>query len=253
MLLAIDIGNSTTKVGIFEGEDIADRITIDTQPVRTAEELFRSLEAELPENVTGVAISSVVKEANPVFRRFSQAFLKVDPLFVDHTFDFGFSINYFPPEDCGADRLVDAFSAIQKFGAPCIVCDFGTATTIDVVTKNREYIGGIITPGINTLASALFEKTSKLPRVELRKPDHVIGKSTVGSIESGIYYGYVELVDGIIERILEETRGEPKVVSTGGFADLIAEESQFVELIERDLMLDGLNMLYKRWESKTDS
>ena len=246
MLLTIDIGNSTTKFGLFEGETLIKMLTIITDRDKTASESVNEIASEIPAKLDGIIISSVVKELPASYKTLGETLYGVSPIFVDHTIDLGFSIKYLPPEDCGADRLVDAFAAAEKYGVPVIVCDFGTATTIDLINEKREYLGGIITPGPNTLGSALFEKTSKLPRVDFEKPTNVIGDSTVSSIQSGIYFGYIGLVDGIIERMLENLDEKPKIVSTGGFARLIAEESNFVEIVEENLMLDGLRLIFEK-------
>ena len=249
MLLTIDIGNSKTKFGLFESEHLVKKLAIKTDRSKTASEAFGEVENELPEipkMLDAIVISSVVKELPASYKTLAEAQFNISPLFIDHTLDLGFSVKYFPPEDCGVDRLVDAFAAIQKHHFPVIVCDFGTATTIDLVNEKCEYLGGIITPGPHTLGSALFDKTSKLPKVKFEKPEKVIGDSTLGSIQSGIYYGYIGLVDGIIERMLSDLDEKPAVVSTGGFAHLISEESKYVEIVEENLMLDGLRLIYEK-------
>lgn len=246
MLLTIDIGNSTATFGVFDGEKLVSKFTIPTIREQSAEEIFITIKPKLKQNISAFIISSVVTELENSFRKLSENLFKIEPIFVDHAFDFGFSIKYFPPDGCGIDRLVAAFAAVQKYGNPCIVCDFGTATTIDVVNSKNEYIGGIITPGINTFASALFEKTSKLPKVEIEKPKSVIGDYTVGSIQSGIYFGYIGLVDGIIKRMFDELGEKPKVIATGGFSGLISEESVLIDVVEPNLMLEGLQLLYNR-------
>ena len=250
MLLTIDIGNSSSKFGLFDKDELVEKFPINTDRSLSADNLFSLVGSKLPDSLEHIVISSVVKEVNKSYHEFGDRYFGKPPLFINHTFDFGFSIKYFPPEDCGADRLVDAFAAVEKFGAPCIVCDFGTATTIDFVSESKEYLGGIITPGPYTLGSALFDKTSKLPNVKFEKPENVIGNSTVSSIQSGIYFGYVGLVDGIIKRMISETNTQPKIVSTGGFAQIISEDSKFIKIVEPNLMLDGLRLAHKNWESK---
>ncbi|MCB1025102.1 MAG: type III pantothenate kinase, partial [Acidobacteria bacterium] len=229
MILTVDIGNSRTKFGMFDGGQLVRKFVIETIRAQSAESIFETLRSAIPDLPQAIIVSSVVKELDKTYLDLSNDFLRVKPQFIDHTLDLGFEIKYEPREDCGSDRLVGAFSAIEQYGAPCIICSFGTATTIDIVNQEREYLGGIITPGIGTLASALFEKTSKLPHVELSKPKSVIGNSTVNSISSGIYFGYIGLVDGIIKRMIDESGSKPLVISTGGFAELIAEESEYVE------------------------
>jgi type III pantothenate kinase len=155
-------------------------------------------------------------------------------------------INYFPRENLGVDRLVAAFAAAEKYDVPCIVCDFGTATTIDVINLGSEYLGGIIAPGMQTMSEALFLKTSQLPKIKIGKPASVIGNSTERAIESGIYFGYIGLVDGIIERMSLELGEKPKVIATGGFANLIAESSEKIEIVEENLLLEGLRLIYEK-------
>lgn len=246
MLLAIDIGNSTATFGVFEGEKLITKFAIPTIREQIAEEIFFTITPELNQNISAIIISSVVTELENAYRELSEKHFEVEPIFVDHTFAFGFSIKYFPPSGCGVDRLVAAFAAAQKHGTPCIVCDFGTASTIDVVNSKNEYIGGIITPGMRTLADALFDKTSKLPKVQIERPKSVIGDYTVGSIQSGIYFGYIGLVDGIIKRMFDELGEKPKVIATGGFSDLISKESKLIEVVEPNLMIEGLQLLYNR-------
>lgn len=248
MLLAIDIGNSMTKFGLFSGHHLTEKVSLKTNPAISSPEIFGKISAVVPDKLDGIIISSVVEESDDEYRKFGLEYFKKQVVFVKHTFDFGFSIKYFPVSDCGPDRLVDAYAAVSKYGAPCIVCDFGTATTIDFVSAELEYLGGIITPGINTLASALFDKTSKLPLTRIERPKDILGNSTRTSIQSGIYYGYMGLVDGIIDRIKQVHGINGAVVSTGGFAGLIAAESRFVKIVEPDLMLEGLNLLFTNFK-----
>jgi type III pantothenate kinase len=246
MLLAIDIGNSSTKLGAFENEKLVQRLIIPTIRSKTSDQIHASVEAELNRQFSAIVISSVVPELNDSFRELGEKYFNQTPFFVDNRLDFGLEIRYFPPENLGIDRLVAAFAAASKYGAPVIVCDFGTATTIDVVSSKNEYLGGIITPGISTLSEALFIKTSKLPRVEIRKPETVIGNSTVGSIQAGIFYGYVGLTEGIVSRMISELGEKPKIVATGGFASLLAENCDLIETVDENLMLDGLRLIHEK-------
>src|SRR5215203_462834 len=246
MILTIDIGNSSTKLGVFDNETIVKRLIIPTIRSKTAAEIYASVEEELREQFSAVIISSVVPELNDSFQSLGEKYFNQTPFFVDNGLDFGLEIKYFPSENLGIDRLVAAFAAARKYGAPVITCDFGTATTIDVVNGRNEYLGGIITPGINTLSEALFIKTSKLPRVEIRKPETVIGNSTADSIQSGIFYGYVGLTEGILKRMSDELGEKPKTVATGGFASLIAENSELIEIVDENLMLHGLRMIHAK-------
>ncbi len=250
MLLAIDIGNTTASFGLFDGENLASSFVIPTVREQTAEEIFSLTKRELGLDISEIVISSVVPELETPFRQLFENKYGKTPIFFDASFDFGFSINYFPLESCGIDRLIAAFAAKEECGIPCIVCDFGTATTIDVVNSNNEYVGGIIAPGIKTLADSLNSKTSKLPKTEIAKPKNLIGNTTVGSIQSGVFYGYVGLVDGIISRIFDELTEKPQVIATGGFSGLIAGESELINLADRDLVLKGMKLLYSRLNSR---
>jgi type III pantothenate kinase len=243
MLLTIDIGNSSTKFGIFDGTELVRKFSLPTRRDETAAAVFARIGERIPAAVSSIVIATVVGELVETYRTLGETFFGTEPYFADHGFDYGFEINYFPPQSCGADRLVGAFAAVEKYGRPVIVCDFGTATNIEVVNGKGIYLGGVITPGIDTLAAALFEKTSKLPNVELFKPEKAIGNSTVSAIRSGIYFGYIGLVDGIIRRLLGELDEDAKIISTGGFAGLIAEESKYVGIIEENLILEGLRLI----------
>jgi len=246
MLLAIDIGNSSTKIGVFDNAKLTKRLTIPTIRSKTAADIYLSVKEELNQIFSAIVISSVVPELNEAFCALGEKYFNKTPVFVDNRADFGLEIKYFPPENLGIDRIVAAFAAARIYGAPVIVCDFGTATTIDVVNSKNEYLGGIITPGINTLSEALFIKTSKLPRVEIRKPETVIGNSTAQSIQSGVFYGYIGLTEGILKRMIAELGEKPKTVATGGFANLIAENCELIETVDENLMLEGLRLIYEK-------
>jgi type III pantothenate kinase len=252
MLLTIDIGNTTTKFGVFQGEDLIKRQTVPTIRGKTADEIFETVKDEIKYRFRGVIVSSVVPELNEAFRSLGENHYNSAVSFVDHDFDFGFRINYRPPESLGIDRLIAAYGAVKKYGQPCIICDFGTATTIDAVNSANEYLGGIITAGMNLLADALHQRTSKLPKIELSKPEKVIGTSTVAAIQSGVYFGYVGLVDGIISRIVDEMSEKPTVIATGGLVKLIAESSKMLGIVDENLMLDALRMIHSTRSKKTD-
>lgn len=246
MILTIDIGNTTTKFGVFESDKLIKRHIIPTIRSKTADEIYESLQGELNYIFSGVIISSVVPELNESFTKLSENHFNSNVIFVNHDFDWGFKIIYNPPENVGIDRLIAAFAAVQKYGKPCIVCDFGTATNIEVVNKQGEYIGGIITAGMNLLADSLHARTSKLPKIELRKPEKTIGDSTVSAIQSGVYFGYIGLVDGIVKRMIDELGEKPKVIGTGGLVNLIAETSKMVKIVDENLLLDGLHLIYQK-------
>ncbi len=249
MLLAIDIGNSSIKFGIFESGSLVEKFLIQTKRDYTVDEFLsvglQSFEDRLF-RIDSVSVSSVVPELDDVVRQACVKMFEVAPVFVDHTFDLGIKINYEPVTAAGTDRLINAATAAEKYGKPVIVCSFGTATTIDAVNAAGEYLGGTIAPGMNTLAAALHLKTSKLPHVEIEKPESVFGNTTVDSIRSGVFFGYVGLVEGIIRRMFGELGDTPTVVATGGFARLIFDNSNLINIVDESLTLDGLRILFER-------
>ncbi len=246
MLLAVDIGNSRTKFGVFDGETLISKLSIPTLRDISTAGLIKTVGDKLPRPITHAIVSSVVPEINNAARSFIDSYFAVDPILVTNDLDFGLTIDYRPLEDAGSDRLVNTFSAVEKYGVPCIVCSFGTALTIDVVNKNRVLTGGLIAPGMNTLAAALKLTTSRLPEVEIEKPDAVIQNTTVGCLQSGIVYGYFGLVDGLLQRLKKEIGDNPKVIATGGFAAMIAENTNHIDIVDENLMLDGLRRLHER-------
>ncbi|MFN0140168.1 MAG: type III pantothenate kinase [Pyrinomonadaceae bacterium] len=246
MLLAIDIGNSQVKCGIFDHENLVSKISIPTSRDITSDALASLLSDKITWPIDAAIISSVVPEVDGAFREFVIAGFNLAPIFVNHELDLGLKINYQPPGDVGADRLVNAFAATEKYGAPCIVCSFGTATVTDVVNASREFVGGLIAPGIKTLAAALKLTTSKLPEVNIEKPDNVVQNTTVGAIRSGVVHGYFALVEGLIAGVKKESGSELKVIATGGFAQMIAENTDQIDVVDKDLTLEGLRRLYAR-------
>jgi type III pantothenate kinase len=250
VLLAIDIGNTNTKFGVFDDAKLIARRTIPTIRHNSAALINQSINGELNYKIESVITSSVVPELNNSFTEFCENCFKVTPVFVSHDFDFGFTGKYNPPESVGIDRLITAFAGAEKYGKPLIVCGFGTATTIDAVNSNNEYLGGIITAGMNLLADSLHQRTSKLPQIEIAKPEKVIGNTTKSAIQSGVYFGYISLVDGLVKRIIDELGEKPQVVATGGLANLIAETSEMIDIVDETLMLDGLRLLFGQVKSK---
>lgn len=252
MLLVIDIGNTNTSLGVFDGERLTAHWRLTTDRARTTDEwgvLARHLFALTGfdfKSINAIAVASVVPPLNFTLKRMAEHYFELSPLFIDHTVDTGVPILYEPASDVGADRIVDAVAAIQKYGAPCIVVDFGTATTFDAINAQGEYLGGVITPGITISSDALFERAAKLPRVEIKRPAKVIGSGTIEAMQSGLYHGYVGLVDGILKKMIDELGGPPKVIATGGLAPLIAKGSAFIELVDETLTLDGLRLVYQR-------
>ncbi len=257
MLLAIDIGNSRIKFGVFDDARLTSQFSIPTIRDASAEDIRTAIGRSLPERISSAIVCSVVPQIEDSMRTFLEHAHRVTPIFVDNSVDLGLKIKYKPVTAVGTDRLVNAFSAVEKYGKPCVVCSFGTATTIDAVNATGEYLGGIIAPGMNTLAEALHLKTAKLPRVEIEKPETVIGNTTVGSIQSGIFYGYIGMVEGILTRMTAEllsvptavaggSSEKPKIVATGGFAKLIAREFSLIEIVDENLVLNGLRSLSER-------
>jgi len=256
MLLVIDIGNTNTSLGVFDGETLVAHWRLTTARSRTVDEwgvharnLFSLADLDV-KSIDAITIASVVPPLNFTLKQMAEVYFHLTPLFIDHLVDTGVPILYEPPSDVGADRIVDAVAAIHRYGAPCIVVDFGTATTFDAINENGEYLGGVITPGITISSDALFERAAKLPRVEIRRPAKVIGSATIEAMQSGLYHGYVGLVDGILKKMVEELGGSPKVIATGGLAPLIAKGSSFIDLVDETLTLEGLRLVYQRTTSK---
>ena len=252
MLLVIDVGNTNTALGVYEGARLVTHWRLTTARARTVDEygvharnLFALAGLDF-KAIDAVAVASVVPPLNFTLKRMAEVYFGHTPLFIDHTTDTGMPILYEPPSDVGADRIVDAVAAVARYGAPCIVVDFGTATTFDAINADAQYLGGVITPGITISSDALFERAARLPRVEIRRPASVIGASTVGSIQSGLFYGYVGLVDGILRRMREELGAQTRVVATGGLAPLIASGSELIETVDDTLTLEGLRLIYER-------
>ncbi len=251
MLLAIDIGNTNVVLGVFDNERLVENWRVGTNTQITPDEyamifkdLFGFAKLEFGQ-ITGVIISSVVPPLLPVMIEMSQKYFKIAPLIVTHELKTGITIRYDNPKEVGADRIVNAAAAYKLYGGPIIIVDFGTATTFCAVTKRGEYLGGAICPGMKISAEALFQRASKLPRVELIKPAKVIGADTVSAMQAGIIYGYAGLVDGIVERMKKELSLQSKVVATGGLAELIAPETRSVEETRPQLTLEGLSLLYR--------
>ena len=247
MLLAIDIGNSSTKFGIFDGDSLLHKFSIQTKRDYTAEELlFDRLKVHEQDfiqiDIDTCVVASVVPELSAVIEQVCNELFKITPRFVDAGWDFGFAIDYDPPSAAGVDRLVNCFAAAAKYGTPVVACSFGTATTIDIVSDENVYVGGIIAPGMATMAKALQLATSKLPEVTLTAPDAIIGKTTVTSIRSGIVNGHVAMIEGLLKRI----GSSGKTVATGGFARMIASQTSAIDIVDENLTLEGLRLLALR-------
>jgi type III pantothenate kinase len=252
MLLVVDVGNTHTVCGIFAGDELRHHWRVVTEPERTADEfglllsnLF-SFHGIKPKEITGMIISSVVPPMLQTLEEVAEVYFYIKPLVVGPGIKTGMPIFYDNPTEVGADRIVNAVAAYEEYHQALIVVDFGTATTFDYISAKGEYRGGAIVPGIGISMEALFQRASKLPRVELLKPKEVVGKNTVHSMQAGIFYGYVGLVDEMVRRMREETRSDPKVVATGGWARLIASESQAIHEVDDLLTLKGLKIIFQR-------
>ncbi len=246
MLLAVDIGNSNIKFGAYDGESLVTKFSIPTRRSSTTEDLRSAIAADMPGAITKSLVCSVVPELNGPLSDFFISDFGVRPVIVTNDFDFGLQINYTPLSAAGTDRLVNSFSAVEKYGAPCIVCSFGTALTIDVIATDRELIGGLIAPGIKPLAIALKQATSQLPEVNLVKPTRVLQNTTVSSIQSGVFNGYLGMFEGLIRAVKKEIDDEPQIIATGGFAETMAGQTSQIDIVDRNLTLDGLMLLARQ-------
>ncbi len=252
MLLVIDIGNTQMVLGVFDGDELVRDWRISTDIHKVADEYGVLLTALLrtggldTSDITGVCLSSVVPPLTDVIRSTIDRFFHVTPVVVEPGVKTGLSILYDNPREVGADRIVNAVAAFEQHGGPLVIVDFGTATTFDAVSAQGEYLGGAIVPGIGIAAEALAARTAKLPQVELVRPERVIGKNTVSSMQSGLIYGYADLVDGIVKRVRQELGGAATVICTGGLADVIGEVAASIDRFEPHLTLKGLKLIYDR-------
>jgi type III pantothenate kinase len=252
MLLAIDTGNTHTVLGLFEGADLRADWRIATRKGQTADELGALLRALFsgegiePTAVTGVIVSSVVPDWNGILAATAERAFSREALFIAPGVKTGLPILYENPHEVGADRIVNAVAAVHRFGAPVIVLDFGTATTFDVVSAKGEYLGGVIAPGLGISAEALFQRAARLMRVDVRKPAHVIGRTTEESMQSGLFHGYLALVEGVVRRLRAELGVEAPVVATGGLASVFHAELSFLTAVDPHLTLLGLRLVWER-------
>ncbi len=252
MLLALDVGNTNVTIGIFDGKRLTHNWRLRTVRDQTADEwgiLLRNLltlsSLDLG-GVNGIIVSSVVPIVDSALAHMAGRYFSTDAMFVTDATDTGLKILYDNPREVGADRLVNAVAAYQKYGGPCVVVDLGTAITFDAVSAAAEYLGGVICPGIGISISGLFAKTARLPMVDFREPERLIGTNTVGSMQSGLYYGTIGMIDGIVQRLTETLGPETRVVATGGQAGLVIRGSRLVRTLDEDLTLEGLRLLWER-------
>ena len=252
MLLVVDVGNTNTVLGVYEGEKLLHHWRVWTDREKTSDEygiLIRNLydgSHLSSREIHAIAISSVVPPLTPTIVDLCVRYFGITPLVVGPGVRTGISIKMDNPKEVGADRIVNAVAAFNRHRKACIVVDFGTATTFDYVSETGDYMGGVIAPGANISAEALFLQASKLPRVEIAKPPTVIGKNTVAAMQSGMFYGYVGLVEGIIDRMRKELHRDPLVIATGGLAGIIASETSKIHVIDENLTLEGLRIIYER-------
>jgi type III pantothenate kinase len=251
MLLTIDIGNTNITLGLYQGEKLGPRWRLATDHERMPDEYALQFLGLLthagyaPENLKGISMASVVPPLTGRITEACRRYLLHDPFLVDAGVKTGVRVRYEDPRAVGADRIVDAVAVQRLYGGPACVVDFGTGTTFDAISQEGDYLGGAIAPGIGIAAEALFLKTAKLPRVDLKRPPSAIGRNTVHSMQSGLFFGYVSLVEGMVERFRKELGSQMKVIATGGLAEVVAEETPIIDVVAPWLTLDGLRMLWE--------
>jgi type III pantothenate kinase len=252
MLLVIDVGNTNTVLGLYDGDTLLHSWRIRTVVDHTADEygiliynLYNTVKVS-SKSVSDIIISCVVPPMLNILEPLCRKYFDLRPIIVEPGIKTGMPIFYDNPKEVGADRIVNAVAGYEKYRQELIIVDFGTATTFDYISKKGEYMGGCITPGIAISSEALFEKASKLPRVEFSRPKNVIAKDTVSSMQAGIMFGYAGLVDGIVERMKAEVKSNPKVIATGGLARIIAPETKSIEIVEEMLTLEGLRIIHRK-------
>ena len=252
MLLATDVGNTHTVLGLFEGRRLRADWRIATRKEATADEvgvqlrgLFSQAEQDY-RDVDGMIVCSVVPNLTSVYDEIGRRYFQCEPLFVGPGVKTGMTILYENPHEVGADRIVNAVAALERCGPPVIVLDFGTATTFDVVGRGGEYLGGVIAPGLGLSAEALFQNAARLHRVDVHRPQRVVGRNTEQSIRSGLFHGYAALVEGLVRRIRDELQVDAPVIATGGLAPIFEPELEFLELVDLGLTLEGLRLIWDK-------
>lgn len=249
-LLTIDIGNTNITLGLFENDNLKRTWRLATESQKTSDEygllIASLLKFSNEERIDGACMSSVVPPIQAVLEETLKNFFSVEPIVVGPGIKTGIAVMYENPKEVGADRIANAVGGFYRYKRPLIIVDFGTATTFDYITKKGEYVGGAIAPGIGISSEALFQKTAKLPKVEFQAPPRIIGRNTVESIQSGLFYGYVSLVDGMIKLMKGETNDNPLVIATGGYAPLIAPKSKVIKIVDLHITLYGLKYIYEK-------
>ncbi|MDR1088836.1 MAG: type III pantothenate kinase [Coriobacteriales bacterium] len=251
MLLVADVGNTQTHLGVYEGEELLESWRLSTRATDTADELLASLRALLaaspePLAINHVAIASVVPSLSESWAQAAQQLSGSKPLLLSHETKAGFSYGYDNPEEIGADRIADAVAAVARYGAPVIVVDFGTATNIEIIDRNGAFVGGIIAPGLSTSADALFAAAARLPRIDIITPPEVIGRSTKTAVQSGLTYGEIDRIDGLVRRVFAELGYESPVVATGGLSRRVLSLSTVITQVNDTLTLEGLRLIFER-------
>lgn len=252
LLFVFDVGNTNIVLGVYENEELKHHWRIETNRSKTEDEfgmVIKSLFAHANLSFTdidGIIISSVVPPIMFSLERMCQKYFHIKPLVVGPGIKTGLNIKYENPREVGADRIVNAVAAIHEYGSPLIIVDFGTATTYCYVNELKQYMGGAIAPGISISTEALYTRAAKLPRIEIARPEGVVGKNTVSAMQAGILYGYVGQVEGIVKRMKDQSKEKATVIATGGLSNLIAQESNIIDIVDPFLTLKGLQIIYKR-------
>jgi type III pantothenate kinase len=252
LIFVFDVGNTNIVLGVYENDELKYHWRIETNRNRTEDEFGMVIKSLFDfaglsfSDIGGIIISSVVPPIMFALERMCQKYFHLEPLIVGAGIETGLNIKYENPREVGADRIVNAVAAIHEYGSPLIIVDFGTATTYCYVNEQKQYMGGAIAPGIGISTEALYSRAAKLPRIEITRPDGVIGQNTVSAMQAGIVYGYVGQVEGIVKRMMDQSEKKPTVIATGGLAGLIARESTIIDVVDPYLTLKGLILIYKR-------
>lgn len=256
VIFVLDVGNTNIVLGVYHNENLIHHWRMHTNRYKTEDEYALEIKALYQhvgltfEDIKGIIISSVVPPLMLTLEKMCKKYFRVKPLIVGPGIKTGLNIKYDNPREVGADRIVNAVAAIHEYGSPLIIVDFGTATTFCFINEKGEYMGGAIAPGVGISTEALYSRAAKLPRIEITHVDDVVGKNTVAAMQAGILYGFVGQVEGIVQRMMKKTKKEPTVIATGGLANLIASETDIIDIVDQELTLKGLHLIYKRNISK---